>query len=419
MLPLSAAWLACGLAAMLPSSAAWLACGMAALGMARAQTPTAMETVLHIFKENAPQGAHPGAGVIGDSEGNLYGTAMAGGTFNLGVVYKVNAAGQVSVLYSFKGYPSDGYEPNSSVTRDSAGNLYGTTLYGGPASAGVVYKLDPAGNETVLYMFMNGADGGQPTGGVIVDSSGNLYGTTGNGGLGYGVVYTIDPAGNETVLHTFTGGTDGAGPNGPLLRDSAGNLYGTTSNGGTGPNPRGVVYKLGPAGKETVLHDFNPDEGGSQPFGGVIRDPAGNLYGTTAFGGTAGYGVVWELSTAGQFTVLYNFTGGQDGGNPSGSLILDSAGNLYGTTGTYGASGDGVVYEVTQSGQEMVLYTFIGADGNAPEGVIRNSAGDLYGATTNGGPFGQGVVYRLDAALHESILCGFPSRPMEANQPPV
>ena len=400
------------------SSLLWLACGLAALGMAQAQTPAATQIVLHAFKENAPLGAHPQAGLIADSEGNLYGTAIGGGTENNGVVFKLDATGRKTVLYSFKGGLSDAFQPNSSVTRDSAGNLYGTTLYGGPVDVGVVYKVDPARNETVLYGFMNGADGGEPTGGLILDSDGNLYGTANLGGTGSGVVYKVSPTGKETVLHTFTGGADGAGPNGPLLRDSAGNLYGTTSNGGTGANPRGVVYKLGPAGNETVLHNFAPDANGSQPAAGVIRDRVGNLYGTTESGGVSGYGVVFKLDKAGQETVLYNFTGGSDGGNPSSSLIVDSAGNLYGTTEYSGTAGYGVVYEVNPSGQEKVLYTFMGGTdgGNPVGGLIRNSAGTLVGATANGGASKQGAVYGLDTTGHETVLCSFPS-PADGGEP--
>src|ERR1039458_6513736 len=184
------------------------------------------------------------------------------------------------VLHNF-GYPAPkGAGPWAGVIRDSAGNLYGTTQNGGVSNKGVVYKVDTTGHETVLYSFTGGADGGQPAAGVILDSAGNLYGTATYSSAGTGVVYKLDTTGHETVLFTFTG----------------------TLSGGDG----------------------------KVPWAGVIRDSAGNLYGTTVFSGTAGQGVVYKLDTTGHETVLYSFTGGADGGNPSAGVIRDSAGNLYG-----------------------------------------------------------------------------------------
>src|ERR1039458_2139898 len=219
-----------------------VACGLAALGMAHAEAPAATETVLHNFNPSAPRGQYPYAGVIRDSAGNLYGTTWAGGTGGAGVVYKLDPAIQTpggwleTVLYSFTGGADGGY-PNAGVIRDSAGNLYGTTTYGGSgegsAGSGVVYKLDTAGQETVLYTFTGGADGSQPAAGVIRDAAGNLYGTTPYGGTGgAGVVYKLDTSGHETVLYSFTGGGDGGNPGGRVICDSARNFFGTTWVGG-------------------------------------------------------------------------------------------------------------------------------------------------------------------------------------------
>ena len=188
--------------------------------------------MLHNFA-SPPKGASPYAGVIRDSAGNLYGTTFGGGTAGRGVVYKLDTAGHETVLYSFTG-GADGGDPYAGVIRDSAGDLYGTTFGGGAAGAGVVYKLDPADHETVLYSFTGGADGGNPYAGVIPDSAGDLYGTTfGGGAAGAGVVYKLDPADHETVLYSFTGGADGGNPYAGVIPDSAGNLYGTTYGGGT------------------------------------------------------------------------------------------------------------------------------------------------------------------------------------------
>jgi uncharacterized repeat protein (TIGR03803 family) len=405
--------------AILTVSAAWFACGLGAVGTVSAQAPAATETVLHDFSENAPKGAHPEAGLMADPAGNLYGTASLGGAFNLGVVYEIDVTGHVTVLYSFAGV-TDGFQPNSSLIRDPEGNLYGTTLYGGPADAGVVYKVDPAGHETVVHAFQFDSGGYYVSGGLILDPQGNLYGTASDGGAGYGVVYKLDPAGLETVLYSFTGGADGSEPNGPLLRDSAGNLYGTTQSGGTGVGGApgyGVLYKLDPSGQETILYSFSVWADGAYPSSGLIRDSAGNLYGTTSSGGASGYGVVYKLGVAGGETVLYSFSGGNDGGTPFGGLTLDAAGNLYGNASD-GAAGYGVVYKVDQAGHETVLHTFTGGDdgGGPAGGLIRSSAGNIYGATYSGGPSQQGVVYKLDAAQHETVLCSFLS-PADGGEP--
>jgi len=234
-----------------------------------------------------------------------------------------------TVLYRFKGSPTDGAHPEyGHLIADSAGNLYGTTEGGGASNAGVVFKLDTAGTETVLHSFTGGADGANPYAGLIRDSAGNLYGTTEAGGVSnFGVVFKLDKTG-ETVLHSFTGGADGANPYAGLLQDSAGNLYGTTLEGGT--NDIGVVFKVDTTGTETVLYSFTI-RNGKYPYAGLIADPAGNLYGTTANGGLSGLGVVFKLDTTGTETVLYNLTGGDNGASPVASVIRDSAGNLYGT----------------------------------------------------------------------------------------
>ena len=223
-----------------------------------APASNAKEFVLHNFA-SPRDGAYPDWGVIRDWAGNLYGTTNGsysdvggGGTNNAGVVYKVDNCGHETLLYSFTG-GADGSSPNR-LTLDSSGNLYGTTTNGGgAANAGVVFKLDPSGHETVLYTFTGLADGGNPFGGVVRDSAGNLYGVTSSGGgaSSTGVVYKIDPMGRETVLYSFKGGSDGAYPN-PVILDAAGNLYGTTTNGGGAANA-GVVFKVDPAGNESVL----------------------------------------------------------------------------------------------------------------------------------------------------------------------
>ena len=301
------------------------------------------EIVLYSFAGTL-DGAYPRGALIGDSAGNLYGTTSEGGTSNFGTVFKVDPTGHETVLYNFVGN-GDGKEPLGSLTMDAAGNLYGTTQQGGAAACGTVFKLDSTGNETVLYSFLGGNDGCSPAAGLVRDSAGNFYGTTVYGGLvnsciqSCGVVFKVSPSGKEAVLYRFTGsGGDGNAPEGNLLRDAAtGNLYGTTAEGGA-PHSKatvgnGIVFMLDPAGNETVLYAFlgtRVGGDGAGPPAGLVRDAAGNFYGTTNAGGAANFGTVFKLDTAGHETVLYSFTGGTDGEYPFGGLIRDAMGILYG-----------------------------------------------------------------------------------------
>jgi uncharacterized repeat protein (TIGR03803 family) len=331
-----------------------------------------------------------------DPAGNIYGTA-GGGPANGGVLYKLDQAGKETVLCNFNG-------GGGALALDSAGNLYGGTAEGN----GTIFKLSPAGEYTTLYTFTGGA-GGAVASSLALDPSDNIYGVGGGGAYDAGVVFKLDTSGAYAVLHTFTGGSDGSLPNPGLILDSDGNLYGTTSEGGLGS---GVIYKVPAGGQETVLFAFEGGSGGGTPFWGVSRDAAGNLYGTAANGGyPSGNGVVFEFSAAGDYSVLYRFTGGADGSSPWGGVVRDPAGNLYGTTYMGGSSGYGVVFALAPDGQEAVLHAFTGyADGAEPEtGVILGPAGDLYGETIFGGigagtlasPTGNfpgaGVVYRINA----------------------
>jgi uncharacterized repeat protein (TIGR03803 family) len=317
-------------------------------------TKLGRESVLYSFT-GGTDGAIP-AGVIRDGKGNSYGTAVGGGNLNClstssppgcGTVFRLDTAGKLTVLHRFSSTP-DGALPIG-VIRDAAGNLYGTTQYGGATTVnGTVYKLGTAGKETILYSFKGGADGSGPTGGLVPDSAGNLYGCTVQGGAGnWGTVFKVDSSGNESLLHTFTSGAaDGAYPNGPLIRDSSGNLYGTTTSGGSSGGGPGIIFKVDASAVETILHTFGAVGDGSAPSSGLLRDSAGNMYGTTSTGGEYDWGTVYKLDTTGTETVLYSFAGGTDGKYPGGTLILDGAGNLYGTTQQGGRYGLGVVFKL-------------------------------------------------------------------------
>src|SRR6266436_4437687 len=255
-------------------------------------------------------------------------------TIMLGAALVCSSAGQtLTVLHKFNG--PDGDTPITGVIRDGAGNLYGTTKWGGSAGSGTVFELETSLNEILLHDFTGTTEAATPRGNLILDSAGNLYGTTSAGGDSIcqcGTIFKLDSTGKLTVLYRFLGGTDGSGSAAGLVRDAAGNLYGMTTGGGDPICQCGVVFKLDKSGKETVLHSFTHGSDGAYPYGGVIRDAAGNLYGTTNYGGDSDAGLILKLDSSGGETILYSFRGEGDGGYPYAGVIRDSAGNLYGTT---------------------------------------------------------------------------------------
>ncbi len=324
----------------------------------------------------------------------------------------------LNILHSFTGL-GDGGEPIAGLTLDQAGNFYGTTSHGG-AGFGTVFKLTHSGSNWILstlYMFQSGADGGSPTARVVFGPDGALYGTTTEGG---GTVFSLRPPRRacrsvncpwtETVLYRFTGLDDGGLPGyGDLAFDAAGNIYGTTMSGGANCSPYyncGVVFKLTRSGEswtESVLYSFSQSgDGGDIPYAGVILDSAGNLYGTTSLGGTDGGGIVFQLTQSGSGwteTVLHSFGGLNDGDGPIGGLIMDRQGNLYGTT----ASGPGypinfgTVYELRASGGSWtynILPTSLSGFGGPEDAPTMDGAGNLY-ATSYGGGIGYGNVFKL------------------------
>jgi uncharacterized repeat protein (TIGR03803 family) len=365
------------------------------------------ESILVSF--NGANGDTPWAGLVIDGAGNLYGTTSLGGTNNTGTVFKISPSGTESVLHSFA-VPgeTDGDGPYAGLVMDSAGNLYGTTAGGGTNGTGTVFKISPSGAESVIYSFA--APGG--TGplspyfaSLLMDSAGNLYGTTASGGTNdTGTVFKLSASGTESVLHSFGpyNGTDGDAPDAGLVMDRDGNLYGTTTGGG--PYQTGTVFKINTSGAESVLYSFSyfggPD--GVRPYGGLIMDSDGTLYGTTNEGGTNKTGTVFKISASGAESVLYSFgvPGGLDAYSPEfESLVMDGAGNLYGTTASGGTNNTGTVFKISTSGVESVLYSFgssSGTDGDSPyAGLIMDTAGNLYGTTRVGGAFGRGIVFKL------------------------
>ncbi len=356
-----------------------LSCDSVGCGVIFALTQSGIETVLHTF--TGADGQFPSGTLASDGSNNLYGTAGLGGPQGCGTIFKLNKiTRKFAVLHRFA-CGADGSQPYGLI-RDSAGNLYGTTFTGGVAgcgnnqTCGTIYKVNAAGTHTVLYTFTGGTDGGLPIS-VIRDNAGNLYGmtevggdlncepNTGNGS-GCGTVFEFTAAGTLKVLHAFTGGRDGqnssavADSSAGVIRNSAGTLFGTSPLGGlqncSGYPGCGVVFSLNPTTeKETVLHSFDQGPNGALPESGLTLDSAGNLYSTTTLGGyiggecyPAGCGTVFKLATSGKLTILYSFTAGADGYYPT-NLTSDPSGNLYGeTTGGGGNGGTaGTIFKIT------------------------------------------------------------------------
>jgi uncharacterized repeat protein (TIGR03803 family) len=323
---------------------------------------------------------------------------------------------------------SDGFRPNAPLIQASDGNFYGTTAEGGTYGGGTVFKMTPGGVETVMYSFGASISDGVVPAALIQGQDGNFYGTTAQGGANYcaaipgtgnncGTVFKITPAGVETVLYSFgASAADGFEPFAPLVQASDGNFYGTTSSGGAYGG--GTVFRITPSGVETVLYSFgaSPSNGsppqGFIPQGALIQASDGNLYGTTAEGGSVsgvycqyGCGTVFRISLDGVQSVLYSFAGysASDGDGPAPFLIQGSDGNFYGTTrsgGAFGGDLNGTAFRITPAGVETVLYSFGPFDTNPSDpgaGVVQGSDGAFYGVTTDSaGPnAGSGTVFKL------------------------
>ena len=352
------------------------------------------ESVLYSF-EGATDGANSYAALIQGTDGNFYGTTAYGGTSNNGTVFKVTPSGAETVLYTFTG-GTDGAQPFSGLIEGADGNFYGTTQSGGTAGHGTVFMITPAGAETVLYSFMGGADGLAPSAALIQGSDGNFYGSTAGGGAGSGgTVFKITAAGVKTILYSFSGTTDGRGPEAPLIQASDGNFYGTTLE--TGSGGAGTVFKITPAGTETVLYTFTGGSDGQYPYAALIQGTDGNFYGTTREGGINAYGTVFKVTPAGVETVLYRFTNGSDGSSPFATLILGADGKFYGTTSQGGTYGNGTIFDITPDGVLTVLYSFGSiSDGADPfAGLIQGVDGNFYGTTQNGGSHVDGTVFKF------------------------
>lgn len=320
-----------------------------------------------------------------------------------GTVFKLSPDGTETVLHRFQSGDNDGAEPTAGLIAGRDGNLYGTTSKGGGfkchkrhKGCGVIFKITPDGTLTLLHVFAGHGFGGTPVGPLVFDRDGNLYGTTmfrGGGRIGYGIVYKLAPDGTFTRLFRFSlDPSKGVSPSGGLIRDAQGNLYGVTRYGGG--HGSGALYKLAPDGTNTSLHDFDFPDGG-YPSGEVVSDADGSLYGTTSAGGG-----VYKLTPDGTYSVLYTFAGGDDGAGPLAGVILDADGNLYGTTSRGGGercardAGCGTVFKLAPDGTKTTLYSFEPATGSIPTAsLIMDRRGNLYGTASRGGANGFGSVF--------------------------
>jgi uncharacterized repeat protein (TIGR03803 family) len=382
------------------------------LSLATGSWGASKERVIHHFQYL--KGDIPYAGLVFDAQGNLYGTTLQGGTHGRGTAFELSpeAGGgwTETVLYSFDNAP-DAANPYGGLVLDTAGNLYGTTYYGGTSNRGAVYKLTRGSKgtwtESVLYSFADGS----PTGALVFDAKGNLYGTTTSDGVTYhaGTVFELTPASggtwNATVLYSFKGNGNGDGdsPTCGLIFDAAGNIYGTTERGGA--KDSGTVFKLTLSKgiwTESLLYSFTGESDGASPYAGVTMDGNGNLYGTTLY-------CVFELkltSRGWQAAVLHDLRGAGDGLSSYSGIVLDKMGNLYGTTleGGKGCNypGCGIVFKLAPqsdgSWKETVLHNFESADDGSwsTAGVVLDQSGNLYGTTNyGGGEFGYGTVFEI------------------------
>jgi uncharacterized repeat protein (TIGR03803 family) len=379
------------------------------------QKKSSNERVVYNFTGGS-DGGNAATALVLDKSGNVYGTTVVGGTYQCGTIFEAKPQSGPSwtetPLYSFTCY-GDGKNPHGGVTFDAKGNLDGTTVAGGTGycagdGCGVVFQYS-SGSEIVLHAFTGDKDGFGPGGQVTLDPSGSIYGTTPDGGkLGVGTVYGITQTGKlwkERVLHTFTGKRDGStGSLGALLRDSLGDLYGVTENGGAlsyGTAFR-VVLAHGGKSKLTTLYTFKGTPDAGSPYGGLVADASGNLYGTTYYGGANGLGALFELVKKGNgFSerVLYSFKGGNDGSSSTSTMTFGNADTLYGMTSAGGGECDcGTIFSFNiKSGKEKVVHSFGGSnDGMYPYyGLTQESNGKFVGTTVAGGSFGQGAIFEF------------------------
>ena len=366
-----------------------------------ASIPTFTYNLFHSMDNSAGEGVNPQAPLV-ELNGIFYGTTLAGGTANLGTVFKMDAStGQVTTIHSFVGGNTDGAIPYSGLVIGSDGNLYGTTTNGGPAEYGTVFKVaftNSIPTVEIAYFFAGtNSDGANPVGGLIQGSDNAFYGTTSNGGSNnLGTVYKITLLGGlvaENPIYHFTGVPVGEHPQSGLIKDSAGMMYGTTSGGFSGV---GTLYSIRTNGTIGFSKQFLTSDGAT-PYGPLLLGSDGKLYGTTSAGGQNGLGVTFSISTAGDSYNYTSFAGTtSDGSTPNGNLI-EINNKIYGTTLSGGTYAAGTIFSVTHAGTETMVYAFgkLTDGANPTAGMVLAADGYYYGTTSTGGTNGLGTVYKF------------------------
>ncbi|MGO9243332.1 MAG: choice-of-anchor tandem repeat GloVer-containing protein [Verrucomicrobiia bacterium] len=358
-------------------------------GRASADTLKTLHTFAGTLDGSAPYG-----GLTEGSDGNFYGTTESGGGSGFGTVFSMTGAGTLSTIWNFGGGLNDGANPEAGLIQGSDGFLYGTTYAGGTDNVGIVFKVSTTGGLTPLHYFTDGGDGANPQGVLVEGSDSNFYGTTSAGANGFGTVFRVSSAGAFTVLYAFSNGSDGGNPKAGLVQGTDSNFYGTAYGGGA--SNAGTVFSYNSSTGLSPLTNFTGGADGANPQGALVEGSDGNFYGTT-FGGANGYGTVFRISTNGNLTPLWDFGDGSDGGNPEAGLILGQDGNFYGTTSTGGNDGPGTVFKITKNGALTTLYNFTGGnDGAVPlAGLLQASATNFLGTTSAAGADSLGTVFSL------------------------
>jgi uncharacterized repeat protein (TIGR03803 family) len=331
-----------------------------------------------------------------------YGTTQYGGSASGGTLFSVTSARKVTTLHNFVP-ATEGNVPNDMLAVDPSGNVYGTTQQGGKFGGGTIFKFTIGHALKVMHAFDAAAgDGSTPLQGLARSGTGSLYGAAAGGAISTnGSVFEVFPSGAYVTRYKFKSAGDGHCPFSSVAVDAKGNIYGTVVGSGFGGDPNGAVWKLSLQNKLTPLYLFKDGADGEYPDQAPIIDAAGNLYGTIITkAGTTYAGAVWKIDTAGKFSLLHKFTGMADGFAPNGPLLMNTDGNLYGTTasggGTAAKPGYGTLFRLTQAGVFTTIHTFTGKDGSNPTGTLaHDSTGAIYGATSgNSGSIG-GTVYKI------------------------
>src|SRR5579872_1372191 len=338
--------------------------GVIAVPLGSLAAPTV--EILHSFGEAGPDNSK----LLQAADGNLYGTTISGGTATNGSIFQFVPGGTGNTIYSFTN-GADGSNPECSLSQATDGFLYGTARFGGASSNGTIYRVSTNGAFQLLYTFTNGLDGANPRSGLLLASDGNFYGTAINGGSkASGTIFRVTTNGTLTVMHSFTGGNDGANPHTSLIQGKDGGLYGTTFTAGSGGS--GTVFRMTLNAVFSSHYSFTGGTDGATPDGTLCQGSDGFIYGTTIGGGTADWGTVFKIATNGTtITTLYSFTNGTDGAEPLAGLLQTPNGLLYGSTEFGALYSDGGLYIISTNGNFTNIYSFTGGtDGNQPFGEM-------------------------------------------------